>query len=234
MVNDYNALAEDKLLKSSLANSSQKGSSTAKAGKTHKKSLKGRAARVARAITVPPLLVSALFVLLFFFNDTVFFSLTQLILALVFLVLIPLAAYPLSYAVPALRKNGREAQRSLAFAFSLVGYTAAVIYGLISGVASPLLTIFLTYLLSVLGLLFFNLVLKKHASGHACSTMGPLVFLVYFIGPQGLPACVLIAALVVWSSLYLKRHTVSELIYGAATAVGALPVALVLMNLFVV
>ena len=198
---------------------------------TNDYSLAHQAAQAARALTVPPLLVSALLVLLFFFNDTVFATVSQLILALVFLVLIPLAAYPLSYAVPTLRKKGRKAQRDLAFALSFTGYGAAVTYGLITHVESPLLLIFLTYFLSVLGLLFFNLVLKKRASGHACSTMGPLVFLVYFIGPYGLPVCILVAVLVVWSSLFLKSHTTSELIFGAASAVAALFGALALMTL---
>jgi len=175
-----------------------------------------------------------LFILLFFFSDTVFTSWAELVLALVFLVIIPLAAYPLSYAVPALRKIGRKAQRYLALALSFVGYATAMIYGFLGQVESSLLLIFLTYFLSVLILLFFNLVLRKRASGHACGTMGPLAFLVYFIGPHGIPVCVLTAVLVVWSSLYLKRHTVSELIYGAASAVLAFLIALAIMYLLAV
>ncbi|MCL2529560.1 MAG: hypothetical protein FWE41_04425 [Coriobacteriia bacterium] len=231
MTNNRDLVLKNKKHKGSQADKSRKDSAATKESKTLKKSPVDIIAQIARVITVPPVLVSALLVLLFFLNDTVFVSVSQLVLALVFLVAIPLAAYPLSYAVPALRKKGRKAQRNLAFALSLTGYGAAVVYGLVAQVESPLLLIFLTYFLSVIGLLFFNLVLKKHASGHACSTMGPLVFLVYFIGPYGLPICALVAALVVWSSLHTKSHTVSELIFGAATAVAAFLVALGLMAL---
>jgi hypothetical protein len=181
---------------------------------------------VVRAITVPPILVSALLILLYLFKAGVFASLAELALSLAFLVLIPLAAYPISAVVPGLKKKGREGQRNLALALSLVGYAGAVVYGVVTQVSSSLFLIYVTYFLSVILLLLFNKVLGIRASGHACGIMGPLVFLVYFIGPYGIIACVALAALVIWSSLYLKRHTPGELIWGAASALLAFVLSL--------
>ncbi|MDR1357983.1 MAG: hypothetical protein LBJ48_01305 [Coriobacteriales bacterium] len=193
---------------------------------TDRRRASDRLAFVVRVITVPPVLVSALLILLYLFKAGVFASLAELALSLVFLVLIPLAAYPVSAVVPGLKKKGREGQRNLALALSLVGYAGAVVYGMVTQVSNSLFLIYVTYFLSVLILLLFNKVLGIRASGHACGIMGPLVFLVYFIGPYGIIACVAVAALVIWSSLYLKRHSPGELIWGAASALIAFVLSL--------
>lgn len=184
--------------------------------------------RLVRAITVPAVLVSVLLLLLYASHDDIFASLSQLLHSLLFLVLIPLLAYPLSLAVPRLRRQGREGQRKLAFALNLLGYIGAVAYGFAAHVSQGLFLIFLTYLISVLILMLFNNVIRIHASGHACGTMGPLVFLVYFVGPYGIAPCVLIAAAVVWSSLRLGRHTIKELVLGALSALLAFGFAFLL------
>ena len=196
-----------------------------------KRSARERAARIIRGITVPPLLVSVLFILLFVFKEGVFSSPVELVLSLLFLVGIPLAAYPLSYVVPKLRRKGREAQRKLAFALNFIGYLGAVVYGIVAQVSAALFLIFLTYFVSVLILLLCNNVIRIRASGHACGTMGPLIFLVYFTGPYGIIPCVGIAISVAWSSIHLKRHTPRELILGALSALAAFLVSLFVVGL---
>lgn len=189
-------------------------------------------ARIVRGITVPPLLVSVLFVLLSVVEEGVFASPIELVLSLLFLVGIPLAAYPISYAVPKLRKKGREAQRKLAFALNFVGYTGAIVYGIVARVSTSLFLIFLTYFVSVLILLLCNNIIKIRASGHACGTMGPLIFLVYFTGLYGIIPCVGIGIAVAWSSIHLKRHTPSELMLGALSALAAFFLGLIIVGLF--
>ena len=183
-------------------------------------------ASILRVITVPPVLVSALLLLLFALETDVFATWVELLLSLVFLVLIPLAAYPLSQIIPSVKEKGREGQRQLALLLSLAGYAGGVAYGILGGVSNTLLLIFLTYFVSVAALVLFNKALKLRASGHACSSTGPLIFFVYCTGLYGVVPCVVIAAAVAWSSLHLERHTKSELLLGAAIACVSFLVAL--------
>lgn len=175
-------------------------------------------AQAIRGITVPPILVSVLLILLYFVRDDVYTDISQLIWSLVFLVIIPLLAYPVSYVIPAFKAKGRKGQRTLAFICNLVGYAGAAIYGVVALVNLSLFLIYLTYLISVLVLILFNKVIKVKASGHACGVTGPLIFFVYFTGLYGVIPCVIIAVGVVWSSLRLKRHTATELLLGAVIA----------------
>ena len=60
-------------------------------------------------------------------------------------------------------------QRKLAFIFSLIGYATALLWAILVHTSKELLMICATYFISVVILTFFNKVLKKRASGHACS-----------------------------------------------------------------
>lgn len=73
----------------------------------------------------------------------------------------------------------------------------------------------MTYFISVVLLTFVNKVLKVKASGHACSITAPCLLIAMFCGWYHIFPCLLIAAASVWASLYLKRHTVKELLFGA-------------------
>jgi membrane-associated phospholipid phosphatase len=71
----------------------------------------------------------------------------------------------------------------------------------------------------VLILIFFNKVLHIRASGHGCSVTGPLVLLIYFIGPVVILPCIMLACAVVWSSVLLKRHKPSDLAFGGLSVI---------------
>ena len=174
-------------------------------------------AKIIRAVTVPPIMVSGLLISLFATNRDIFQekSILNLVLAILFLALIPIAAYPLQPLIPKYKDKGREGQRDLAFLLTPVGYVGAVLYGIIVPISPDLMLIFLSYLLSVLALLFFNKVIKFRSSGHMCSVTGPLILISHFIGGTIIPSCILFA-LVCWSSLLLKRHTLYEVIGGCA------------------
>ena len=166
--------------------------------------------------TVPPLLVMCM-VLFLKWKTEVFSTLLESLLVLLYLAVIPALAYILQPLIPALRHKGRSGQRTLAMILSVVGYLAGVITGYAMKVGSEVQLIYNTYLLSVIVLVLFNC-FHIRASGHACSVAGPLIFLCvyghYFI----IPVCILIAVAVVWSSLVLKRHTVKDMIFGAAVS----------------
>ena len=86
-------------------------------------------AYVLRVIAIPPVTTTVL-ILLVWFNDQAITSVRELIASFALLVVVPVAAYPVSYMIPKIRKGGRKAQRSLAFWFAGFGYTAAVVYGM--------------------------------------------------------------------------------------------------------
>lgn len=188
-----------------------------------------KAAKIVRAITVPPLMVAILLTVLYLTKGEFFTNLPELLFSLFFLAIFPVVAYPLSYGVPRIREKGREGQRKLAFLFNFLGYVGAVLYGLIVKVSYPLQLIYFTYFISVAVLLAFNKILKIRASGHACSLAGPLILLIHFIGCAVVIPCVLLGVLIVWASLRLKRHTPSELLWGSLCAFASFGVSLMIL-----
>lgn len=177
-------------------------------------------AKAIRVVTIPPIMVLLLLVLVKnFSNYAVFRSFADFAFSLLFLAIVPFAAYPISYMIPSLSVQGREGQRNLAFLFNLLGYTPALAYGALVNASNSLMLIYSTYFMSVLVLTVFNKVLKIRASGHACCISGPLVLLIYFVGASTVLPGVIVCALVAWSSLELKRHTAKELLYGAFCSV---------------
>lgn len=180
-----------------------------------------QAAKAIRAVTVPPVMVLALLLILFFRDRGIFAGSQELLLSILFLTLIPLLAYPLAHLLPKQKSAVREGQRNLALVLNLICYAGAVLYGLARGVSRGLSLIFLVYFLSVLILTLLNKVIGIRASGHACSLVGPMILFVYFIGGIAILPCVLLFGAILWSSLTLKRHTLKELLYGSLTALFA-------------
>ena len=141
-------------------------------------------AKIIRVVTVPPVMVATLIILLSIFRRDVVSTPLEGFLAIVFLAVVPMLAYPLSVAIPSIRVKGRKGQRDLAIYLSVAGYIGGVIYGFAAGVGRSMLVIFCTYLLSAVILLVCNLFHVK-ASGHACSSAGPIVLIAYMYGTKG-------------------------------------------------
>lgn len=176
--------------------------------------IKDKLAKFIRIISVPPIMITFLILILFYTRPDIFHNIFQMIIPIIFLGVFPSLAYLFQLLIPSLKIKGRESERKLAFIFSLIGYTLALIWAVFEKVSNELLHICLTYFLSVLVLTFINKVLKKRASGHACSVTGPLVFLIFLINWKFIFPCIAIAILIFWSSLYLKRHTKADLCGG--------------------
>ncbi len=187
-------------------------------------------AKIVRVLTVPPVMICILLLVLYFARPSLFAGVGQLLWALLFLMVFPLLAYPVSALVPALRKKGREGQRGLAFLFTLAGYTGGLVYGLIAGVGDGLLLVYLTYFLSVFFLILLEKCFHVRASGHACSITGPLILLCYFTSWWWALPCAGVYGLVAWASLSLKRHTAKELAFGSLTAVAAFLLGILLFG----
>jgi len=189
-----------------------------------------RIAKIIRIITIPPVMVMVLLLILRSVRGNVFQNnILDLLMSILFLALIPVAAYPLQPLIPKYKDKGREGQRNLAFIFTPIGYIGAILYGIFTHVSKDLLLIYFTYLLSVFALLLSNKVMKFRSSGHMCSITGPLIALVYFIGWILVIPCCILFGLICWSSLTLKRHTLYEVIGGCACCIAAFGCSLVII-----
>ena len=175
-------------------------------------------AKMIRVLTVPPLMALAAFSS-FLFVDGFYKNIGEYFAAVGFIALLPLCAYPLQLVIPPFKSQGREGQRNLAFIMCNLGYIFSVIYAIIFNAGKPVTVMLITYLLSGMTLLLVNKLFKFKASGHSCGLFGPLAAIAYFVSPYALPAGIIIGLLALWSSVYMKRHTVGHFIVG-----GLIPV----------
>ena len=178
-------------------------------------------ARIIRGVTVPPVIVTALLLLLYFLRDDVVTSVADLLFSVFFLAVVPMLAYPLQEIVPALRPGGQKMKRKLAFILSIMGYIAAFTVSLIRGAVPNLAYIDAVYLCSVLLLTLINVMTPWHASGHACSIVGPVALLACFFGWRAILCGGVVITLSFWASVYLKRHTVREYLLGAISPLAS-------------
>ena len=206
-----------------------------KNGKTKRETALTRAetsaAKAVRVLTVPPvmalMLATALFLAL---GKTAFARPINYFEAVFSLTLLPMLPYALCTAVPSMRRKGRKLERSLAIVFSLLGYVMGTLFAILGGGTRVELMMYLTYLISGALLALLSFAFRFKASGHTCAAAGPFALLTYLIGPVWL-AGYLIMVPIFTSSLKLKRHSVAQLIAGAAVSVGALFAAIGLTNL---
>ncbi|MDL2249730.1 hypothetical protein [Ohessyouella blattaphilus] len=172
-----------------------------------------------RVLSVPPIIVSILVFILARVRSDIFRSVSEVLIIGILLGVVPIIAYPLQKLIPSLKEKGREGQRKLAFIMNLLGYGIALVWAFAVSATKQVKLICLTYFISVLLLTLCNTLLRFRASGHACSFTGPLLLLVYFVGVKTIIPCLLVAALIIWASLSLKRHTAKELLGGISVCV---------------
>lgn len=188
-------------------------------------------AKIIRIITIPSLLVTVLLIILYFTRFDIFKNNANFFITVIFLGIIPTLGYPLQYALPRFKDKGRAGQRTLAFIMNIIGYTTALLYGFMQNVSHNLLLIYMAYFISIVILTIFNKLFHIRASGHSCSITGPLILLIYFVGPWCILPSLLIYAAVVWSSIELRRHTVKDLIMGSLACIVAFGLSLILLSL---
>ena len=66
----------------------------------------------------------------------------------------------------------------------------------------------------------------------ASSFTGPLILMIYFLGWKVLIPALVIAVFIVWSSIYLKRHTIKELAVGMLVNILAFAVSIIIITVF--
>lgn len=188
---------------------------------------KHKISQIIRIVTLAPIMVLLLLMILYSKRPGIFQGISNYILSVVFLTLLPIAAYPLQQYIPGFQDKGRDGQRKLAMIMAVIGYLLGIISALCFGVTKYLLMIYLTYLFSGILILLFNRVLKVRASGHACGVAGPIAILIYLLDFTAIFS-IIILALVYWASLVMKRHTWSELIWGTIIPVLSLLLSITL------
>ena len=175
-------------------------------------------AKCIRVITVPAVTSGCAMSLLWLSETPIYRCMTDYAVAMLGLTVIPLLSYVIAASVPALRAKGREGQRKNAMYFSAAGYLLCFAYALLVPVTAAYRVIAGTYMISIVLLLFLNKGMHFKASGHACSTAGPLMAMCYFLGGWAIPAGVAVCALVIWASMETKQHRFWELMTGSAVS----------------
>lgn len=183
-----------------------------------------RFAKIIRIITIAPIMALLTLGLLYWLRPSIFGSVQSLLLAVIFLTVFPVLGYPLQLLIPYYKNKGREGQRNLAIIMAVAGYIGGIFHAVIGSVSTGLWVIYLTYFISGLGVLVFNKLLRIRASGHACGVAGPIALLVYHLGPAALIGFLLLA-LVFYSSLKIKRHTLSQLLIGSCIPIVSMLLA---------
>lgn len=192
--------------------------------------MKNTFAKIIRIISVPPVMITFLLVILNTTRPDIFRNNVEVLTSIILLGIVPVLAYPFQLLLSSsLEDRGRIMQRKLAFIFSLIGYATALLWAILVHTSKELLMICATYFISVVILTFFNKVLKKRASGHACSITGPLVFLIYLVDWKLIFPCLIIVTLIFWSSLYLQRHTKTDLFYGVLSTLLAFALSFIII-----
>lgn len=184
-----------------------------------------KAAKIIRVTTVPPVMALVLAIILFIGKA---FTLASLLRMAACVAGFPLLAYILCWSIPALRKKGRPFERSVAIAFSVAGYAAGTLFCIFGSGTREELIVFLSYLISGALIAVFSALFHFKASGHAAGVAGPVMMLTVTFGPIYLLGY-LFSALVFWSSIRLKRHTLAQLLVGGAfSSIAVLALSVVL------
>ena len=177
-------------------------------------------AKVIRVLTTAPVFALILCTILYLLVPGSFASLSHYLWALGFLVILPLLAYPVAWAVPALRKKGRPLQRNLAVVFSVVGYVGGFLFAMLAGGTPTEKILFGTYLLSGVTIGICTVCHFK-ASGHTCGCSGPIAMLAVTVSPWFLLGYGLLTP-IIWASKKLGRHTAGQLAAGVLIPVAAM------------
>lgn len=183
--------------------------------------------RIIRIITVAPVMAFIMLLTLYRHNPLLFGSTANFVLAIIFLIIFPLLAYPLQPLIKKYKDKGREGQRTLAIYFAVAGYTGGCLSAILLNAPKGVRIICLTYLFSGFFVMLFNKLLHKRVSGHACGVAGPFAILLYFGQPCGFFGIPILAF--VWlSSLHMKRHTNLQFIGGTTISILSLGIAILI------
>lgn len=186
----------------------------------NRKNFINKMAHVVRVVTIPPLMIATLLCMLYFAKGFSFASRIDMSVAFAGLVLLPVLAYPVWSVFGNKTSDKRKGQRRLAFIFSIIGYVCCFIYSLRFGTAA-IREIFYTYFFTVILLALLNKVFHVRASGHAASSISPVVFSTAYLTPTVTFLFGVLFAASVWASIYLKRHKWQDIMAGICSMIAS-------------
>ena len=186
----------------------------------NRKNFINKMAHVVRVVTIPPLMIATLLCMLYFAKGFSFASRIDMSVAFAGLVLLPVLAYPVWSVFGNKTSDKRKGQRRLAFIFSIIGYVCCFIYSLRFGTAA-IREIFYTYFFTVILLALLNKVFHVRASGHAASSISPVVFSTAYLTPTVTFSFGVLFAASVWASIYLKRHKWQDIMAGICSMIAS-------------
>ena len=178
-----------------------------------------------RIITIPPIVTGVMVLILYLTCHSI--NLKDFIAAEICLVCVPFLAYPFG-SIFCGNKDKRETQRNAALVLSGAGYALGLVWTLIYSKSRVMRVLFMAYMISIAVLLFINKVVKFKASGHSCSTTAPIVLLTWQMGVRAIVPGLLLIAVVYYSSLKLKRHTLPQLIAGSCISLAAVGISMLI------
>ncbi|HOP56710.1 MAG TPA: hypothetical protein PLH02_03505 [Bacillota bacterium] len=190
--------------------------------------MKKKLAKVIRIISTAPIVALIFVSTLYLFVPESFQTVWEYLFSVTVLSLLPLLAYPTQWIFKIDKEDTRAGERKTAIVFSVIGYVVGAVITFVFNFTDIQKIFYLTYLLSGATIAFSSFVLKIKASGHMCGVAGPIAAMVYFGGP-GYLGLTIFLGFVIWSSLYLGRHSPRELVYGTLIPVGALVLALLIV-----
>lgn len=186
-------------------------------------------AKIIRILTIPPIMAITLFTTLYIFKDNVFDDILELFISIITIAVIPVLAYPIQSKLKIFKGDDkRNNQRNLAVIFSVIGYLIGTIYAITNNVPSFQIVLYLTYLFSGIGIFMGTFILKVKFSGHMCGVSGPIISISYIISYYLLFLYIFLG-IVFWASLYMKKHTIKELIFGSLIPISAFLLAILIV-----
>jgi hypothetical protein len=191
--------------------------------------MKNRIAKLISFATVAPVMAFVMLTVLYFLGNGLFHSLSNYVLAVVYLTVLPILAYPLQKVLPKFKDKGRKGQRELAFIMVILGYTLGMISALVFKASAQYLMIYLAYFLSGASLALINKLSKVKASGHACGVTGPVVMSIYLLGGCSW-AFIILIPIVFWARIKMGRHTLKELLLGMSVSILCTLLAIIIIR----
>lgn len=177
-----------------------------------------------RVITIAPVMAVILLLVLFCAAPQYGITRCQFFFSLLFLAVMPVLAYPLQPYIKPFKNQGRTGQRNLAIIFSVIGYLCGLAYSLLLAPNKVLSIVYLTYLLSGVIIALFTRFTPLKASGHACGIVGPATVIICYVSWWGL-LLLIPYTLTFFSSVRMKRHSVTEYLIGSLVPIASLALA---------
>ena len=190
---------------------------------------------IVRIITVSPVMATTLLTMMHIFAPEILGGLTNYLIGVICLAVLPVLAYPIQPIIPGFRGKGRDGQRMLAIIMSVLGYVISVALAFVLNMPDGAKALFLTYLFSGTLIFVFSKLIKVKASGHTCGVAGPVAVSTFAFGTSAyIPALgfgIPLLALVFAASLGMKRHKWSELILGSIIPVVSMLLSMLIVGL---